>query len=153
GEFPGDGGHPLAGLLSAKGGLLYGTKTDNSYDGGPGPLFRVRAAWNKYRGVDTFGSINNDGQKPNAAPIAGTDGFLYGSTRDGGSSGYGTVFMLKKDGTSYSILHNFSTTADEGQNPGQLLEASDGRLYGTTFYGGKNGSSTVFRLNKDGSGY
>jgi uncharacterized repeat protein (TIGR03803 family) len=35
-----------------------------------------------------------------------------------------------------------------------LLEASDGKLYGTTYAGGtSNNAGTVYRLNKDGSGF
>src|SRR5437667_92006 len=34
-----------------------------------------------------------------------------------------------------------------------LLKASDGKFYGTTFYGGRDGFGTVFRLNQDGSAF
>jgi len=32
------------------------------------------------------------------------------------------------------------------------VQASDGALYGTTYYGGSAGYGTVFKLNLDGSG-
>jgi len=153
GNFPGDGAHPLAGLLNANDGMLYGTTRDNGPDGGSGTVFRLDPAGNNYEVLHAFGSIDGDAQHPYAALIEGTDQVLYGTTFDGGNTGYGAVFKLNKDGTSYSILHNFSTISGEGQNPWRLLEASDGILYGTTFYGGTNGSGTVFRLNKDASGY
>jgi uncharacterized repeat protein (TIGR03803 family) len=34
---------------------------------------------------------------------------------------------------------------------GKLLEASDGKLYGATAWGGPHGSGSLFRLNKDGN--
>ncbi len=153
GDFPGEGAHPLAGLLNAHDGMLYGTTRDNGFDGGSGTVFRLDPARNSYDVLHAFGSIDPDGQHPYAALIEGTDGVLYGTTFDGGNTGYGAVFKLNKDGTSYTLLHNFSTLSGEGQNPWRLLEASDGMLYGTTFYGGTNGSGTVFRLNKNGTGY
>jgi len=81
-----------------------------------------------------------------------------------GLNSMGVVFRMNKDGSSYSVLRRFSTTGVEGQNPiGGLVEGSDGALYGTTAYGGAStnvvwgagwfGLGTVFRLNKDGSGY
>src|SRR5205814_4145101 len=42
---------------------------------------------------------------------------------------------------------------EDGRNPTDLVEASDGTFYGTTFGGGTTGSGTVFKLNKNGSGY
>ena len=129
GDFPGEGARPSGGLTKAQDGLLYGTAVDISSEGGAGTLFSFDPVGHNYVVLHTFGSIDSDGQNPSVAPIEGTDGFLYGTTRDGGGTGYGTVFKLSKDGTLYSVLHNFSTATGEGQNPWRLLEASDGMLY------------------------
>ncbi len=40
-----------------------------------------------------------------------------------------------------------------GQDPVQLVEGSDGMLYGETDLGGAYNAGTVFRLNRDGSGF
>jgi uncharacterized repeat protein (TIGR03803 family) len=65
------------------------------------------------------------------------------------------VFKINRDGTGYTVLHSFTGTIINGW-PGpdpDLIEGSDGKLYGTTEGGGTNGAGTVFQLNKDGSGY
>src|SRR4051794_20384609 len=50
---------------------------------------------------------NSEGFRPFAGLLLSRNTF-YGTTGDGGSSGYGTVFALKKDGTDFTNLHNFS---------------------------------------------
>src|SRR4051794_31869987 len=34
-----------------------------------------------------------------------------------------------------------------------IVQGSDGALYGTSFFGGTNNLGTVFKLNKDGTGF
>ena len=52
------------------------------------------------------------------------------------------------------VLHTFSMKQKDGSNPqGTLLEGSDGALYGTTTAGGADRYGTIFKLNKDGTGY
>src|SRR5438034_8294025 len=67
-----------------------------------------------------------------------------------------TVFRLNKDGSGYTVLRG--NIDGEFYHSAVLLEGSDGALYGTTQVGGNGfefpaGPGTVFKLNKDGSGY
>src|SRR6266404_3782796 len=94
-----------------------------------------------------------DGRDPGGGLIEGTDGALYGTTSPGANT-MGTIFKLNKDGSGYSVLHNFSWTGGDGWDPrGTLVEGNDGALYGTSSYGGNNAEGTVFKLKKDGSAY
>ena len=54
---------------------------------------------------------------------------------------------------AYEALKSFAIPDLLGANPTAVIECSDGRLYGTSASGGAFGGGTVFRLNKDGSGY
>src|SRR5439155_10954895 len=73
----------------------------------------------------------------------------------------GTIFKLKRDGSGYLVLRRFSGAGGDGSNPrAGLVEGNDGALYGTTYEGGLAdpisnpiGFGTVFKLNRDGSGY
>jgi uncharacterized repeat protein (TIGR03803 family) len=93
--------------------------------------------------------------------IEGQDGMLYGATEVGGAytnqdhpSGWGKVFRRNKDGTDYSIIHDFGSVDADGCGPvGTLLQGSDGALYGTTWQGGSNGTGTIFNLATNGSTY
>ncbi|MES2836019.1 MAG: choice-of-anchor tandem repeat GloVer-containing protein [Bacteroidota bacterium] len=78
--------------------------------------------------------------------------FLYGMTSDGGANGYGTLFKIMPNGTSFAILLNFSSVVNGSYPLGSLI--TDGTfLYGMTRYGGTNGFGTLFKISPDGSGF
>jgi uncharacterized repeat protein (TIGR03803 family) len=85
-----------------------------------------------------------------SALIEGTDGFFYGTSSYYGSSGWGTVFRVSKDG-GFVVLHHFTGGADGGTPYDKLLQASDGYFYGTTRDGGTFNGGTVFRIAADGA--
>jgi len=92
-----------------------------------------------------------DGGHPAYAQLVLSDTTLYGTTSAGGSSNLGTVFKLNTDGTSYTVLKNF--TGSDGSDPAGTMVLSGSTLYGTTEEGGSDNWGTVFKLNTDGSGY
>jgi uncharacterized repeat protein (TIGR03803 family) len=104
--------------------------------------------------IHSFGFGPQLGDYPRAGVIEGADGWLYGTTLSGGIANLGTVFKVRKDGTGYLTLHQFTGAPGDGSKPlAELLEASDGALYGTTWEGGSGTAGTVFKLLKDGTGY
>jgi uncharacterized repeat protein (TIGR03803 family) len=143
---------PQCGLAEGSDGALYGTDTlGGGYHNAFGTVYRLNKDGTGYAVLYGFGGPGNDGQNPYAALVEGADHGLYGTTFFGGASNYGTIFKLQKDGTGYTILHNFGGPAPDGLYPnGTLIQASDGALYGTTEYGG---SGTVYKLNPEGSGF
>jgi len=149
----GDGVHPRAGLIEGNDGTLYGTTSEGGVNGG-GTIFKVNRDGNGYSVLYDFGATTNDASNPQSELVEGSDGALYGTSFEGGNEGVGTVFAINKTGSGYKVLVSFSTVGSDGQNPaGRLIEASDGMLYGTTYFGGRKGVGAVFTLNKDGSGY
>jgi uncharacterized repeat protein (TIGR03803 family) len=87
-----------------------------------------------------------DGLIPYSGVALDNAGNLYGTTYGGGVSGWGTVYQLKRHGSSYIHyqLHSF-TGGDDGAAPyGGVVFGPDGQLYGTTLGGGYNG--VVFSL-------
>jgi uncharacterized repeat protein (TIGR03803 family) len=103
---------------------------------------------------DFAGSV--DGTGPQAL-IAGSDGYLYGTTLSGGggcSQGCGTIFRILPDGTDYTVVYAFNGDSDGAYPSAGLLETSDGTFYGTTMQGGNSacggrGCGTVFRMDPD----
>jgi len=92
-----------------------------------------------------------DGQFPFDALVEGTDGDFYGTTLNGGQYERGTVFRFDPEG-GLSTLYNFCSQANcaDGNYPGQVLQGSDGNLYGITLTGGANGAGTIFKLTPQG---
>jgi uncharacterized repeat protein (TIGR03803 family) len=108
--------------------------------------------------LTTLISFNNtNGANPIGGLIFGKDGFLYGTTGFGGPNlGFGTVFKLTTNG-NLTTLYNFQGT--NGQDPSfRLIFGNDGRLYGTTSFGGDPansnsgiGSGSVFGITTNGT--
>src|SRR5579871_1572971 len=95
-----------------------------------------------------------DGAQPYAGLVVDKDATLYGTTAFGGTSGLGTVFMLKPPlaaGGAWAeqILYNFVGGDRDGANPyGALVFDANGDIYGTTAAGGTVNVGTVFRLRR-----
>ena len=145
---------PSGPLVLAPTGVFYGTNlvggggANCTSSVGCGTAFRATAAGGgSVTKLHDFCSWKNcaDGEGP-AALIQATDGNLYGVTFAGGSSqGYGVVFRLTPSGR-YSVVHTFA--GSEGQLPvNALFQATDGNLYGTTYFGGVSGNGVIFRIS------
>lgn len=97
---------------------------------------------------------NVEGANPEAALLPGNDGFLYGTTANGGINGKGTLYKIQPDGSGFVTLYAFSGIGSDGATPyAGLLLGNDGALYGTTQYGGDSGHGVVFKIKPDGSGF
>jgi uncharacterized repeat protein (TIGR03803 family) len=93
------------------------------------------------------GVRDGDGEIPEAT-LVNVNGTLYGTTIEGGTDTFGTVFSLTPSGME-TVLHSFSGSAD-GEYPEAGLVNLDGTLYGTTSQGGTNVYGTVFSITPSG---
>jgi len=148
--FSTDGNGPIAGLIQASDGNLYGTAAANGV-GGWGTLFRIHLDGTGFTVLHNF-TNGTDGGNPNSALIQGTDGFLYGTCYTGGTGTNGALYKIALDGTGFTAIHEMISVTD-GDRPTGLIEASDGRLYGETYSGTTLGGGGIFSLNLDGSGF
>lgn len=147
------GAFPYATLVQGSDGGLYGT-TQQGSPGAYGTIFKIKADGSDFSVLRNFEGTGQDGFAPQAGLVAGEDGMLYGTTLRGGLGGNGTVFAIRADGSGYRVLRGFSNSGVDGALVAkELLEGSDGRLYGATYNGGRHNNGTVFTLNADGSGY
>ena len=93
------------------------------------------------------------GWDPRATLIELPDGYLYGTTREGGLNNGGVVYRTRLNGSAFEIIHYFDTDYG-GMNPFAGLTEADGFLYGTTSSGGiAGGHGTLFRIRPDGSDF
>lgn len=154
-ETNSDGAYPDSTPILA-GNTLYGT----AYDGGLygyGTVFKLSTDGSGFTVLHHFRpmvpnpsgtSTNAEGANPESGLVV-ADGFVYGTTENGGTSGLGVVFRVGVNGAGFTLLHSFSS--GEGDTPEALVLAGN-QLYGTAA-GLKSGRGSVFRLNTDGSGF
>ena len=139
-------GESPQGLMQARDGDFYGT----TYRGGAsnlGTVFRMTSTGALITLVDFDGA--NGANPYEAGLVEASDGNLYGTTSQGGTSNLGTVFRITTNG-AFTKLVDFNVS--NGANPyASLMQASDGNLYGTTFYGGTNDYGTVFQMTTNGT--
>jgi uncharacterized repeat protein (TIGR03803 family) len=139
-----DGAEPLAGLVQATDGDFYGT-TGGGGANGNGTVFRITPD-GTLTTLYSFCGLSNctDGANPYAGLIQATDGNFYGTTLAGGAYRYyGTIFEITPAGM-LGTLHSFGID-DDGEAPvAGLIQATDGRFYGTN--GEFESAGTIFRL-------
>jgi uncharacterized repeat protein (TIGR03803 family) len=145
------------GTLVLSGNTLYGA----SYEGGTngtGTVFAVNtngtftllhsfsaAKTNPATGLFT----NSDGYGSEAGLIL-SGSTLYGTTENGGTSGYGVVFKVNTNGTGFVNLHSFTNGSDGTTPEGLLLQSNI--LYGVAC-GFNTTNAAVFKLNTNGTGF
>jgi len=142
---------PFDGLILA-GGTLYGT-AERAGDSANGTVFALNSAGitNLHTFTTLFDQTNTDGAFPEAGLIL-SGNTLYGTTSEGGTNGYGTVFAVNTNGSGFTTLYSFAD-GDDGADPAGGLVLSGNTLYGTTQVGGSFDYGTVFGLNTDGTGF
>lgn len=142
---------PRRSLVKGSDGALYGVATYgiNTF---AGAVYKINPDGGGYTVLRNFSETGGDASGPWGL-LEGSDGMLYGTSGDGGSAAYGALFKLSKTGTGYQVLHSFLHNGTDGIQPKALVEAADGALYGTTPAGGLYEGGTIFKVNKDGSGY
>ena len=140
------GGNPQTSLFQASDGNFYGTASTGGTLGG-GVVFKLTPA-----GVLTVfhnfdGTVGaTDGKGPTCGVVQGSDGFLYGATANGGTSGFGTLYKVKTNGTSYAVIYNFDKT--NGANPNsQPFLLTTGVIYGLTSTGGSHSEGVLYSLD------
>lgn len=155
-----DGENPSAGLIFVKG-LLYGTTesgglgSECGFAPGCGTVFRISTTGSK-KVIYTFKGPP-DAAAPNFA-LLNLNGTLYGTTQEGGANcssgpGCGAIFTITPSGSEH-VVYSFKGGSD-GETPFAGVISLNGKLYGTTYYGGGSrrcagGCGTVFEMNTAG---
>jgi uncharacterized repeat protein (TIGR03803 family) len=129
------GADPRGVLAQGRDGNLYSTTPTGGDSGSKeckpslcGVLFQVTPT-GAYSDLFNFDYVH--GSVPFGGMTLGTDGRFYGTTNEGGASGYGTIFKGTTNGGV--SLYSFTGGFGEGGNPSAPpIEGSDGYFYGVT---------------------
>ncbi|MCP4521767.1 MAG: T9SS type A sorting domain-containing protein [Cytophagales bacterium] len=130
-------------LIEASNGKLYGmTHQGNG-------LFEFNPANNQRRPIRIIGTAG--------ANIFGTlteasNGKLYGLASAGGNGRRGTIFEFNLANNQTIIRFGFNGN-NGGEPKGNLIQASNGKLYGMTSAGGAGNKGVVFEFNLQNSNY
>src|SRR6478735_7771820 len=144
-----NGSYPYGDLVQASDGRLYGmTSGGGSIDAGV--IFSYDPAISTYAKLIDF--AYKKGVNPQGSLIQASDGQLYGMTSGGGSSNMGVIFSYDLTTSTYTKRMDFDYT--NGAVPfGSFIQASDGKLYGTTAAGGNNTLGVIFSYDPAASNY
>ncbi|MGA2694435.1 MAG: choice-of-anchor tandem repeat GloVer-containing protein [Terriglobales bacterium] len=146
-----DGFEPLAGLMLASDGNLYGTTAQGGLAvSNAGTIFRIAPNGSLSPNFYNLAAPS----LPSTTLVPYIDGNLYGTTLLGGADGLGSTFKISTSGA----FHNLSSFDEvNGESPSSLVLARDGNFYGTTTAGGfgngcnRTGCGTFFRLTPTGA--
>jgi uncharacterized repeat protein (TIGR03803 family) len=147
-----DGAYPVAPLVNVNG-TLYGTTTSSGKgwgcNGGCGVVYSISTNGTEMV-LHKFTGYPSDGSFP-VGRLIDVNGTLYGTTKNGGSNGFGTVYSISTTGKE-SVLHSFnlSSSRSDGATPFAGLIDVNGTLYGTTFAGGQDYGGTVYSISTTG---
>jgi uncharacterized repeat protein (TIGR03803 family) len=136
------GALPYGPIMQAADGNFYGTaSTGGSL--GSGVVYKMTPA-GVYTVLHNFdNNTRANGINPTTGLVQGSDGFLYGVTSGGGTALDGTIFSIKTDGTSFSVLHSFDGV--HGATPySQPLLHTNGKIYGLTNLGGAHNDGVLY---------
>ncbi len=130
-------------MVQGTGGLLYGMSLvggNNFY----GDIF----SFDPNSGTNTviYSFDSTSGQYPYSGLIQASNGLLYGMTQYGGANNEGVLFSYNTGSNTEAVAVNFND-ANGSYPEGNLLQASNGLIYGMTPNGGSNAEGTLFYYN------
>jgi len=147
-RFGSVGGGPLGGVL-LYGSTLYGTTIAGGWSPpgsiGWGSVFRVNTDGTGFNEIKKWNTTDGPYPFQPEVGLARSGDTLYGTTSQGGTSGYGIIFRINIDGSGYAVIKNLCCDGPFG------VMSSGDSLYGTT--GNMNGLGSVYRVNTNGSSY
>lgn len=143
-----DGGIPYAPPIQGTDGNLYGTARTGGGGSGFGTIYKLTLS-GTFTVLHQF--TGTDGSTPGAPLFQATDGNFYGTTGEGGNGtcSCGTVFKITQSG-KFTVLYNFDDTHGKFPLYASLVQASNGKFYGTTISGGANGLGVVYQITSAG---
>lgn len=131
-------------LLEAANNKIYGF-TSHGGANGYGTIYEYDLGTTTFTVTNDLDSANS-GKHPYGGFIEASNNKLYAMVFNGGTNNDGVIIEYDYGTNTPTKVHDFDA-ATTGQSPyGNLVEASNGKLYGMTFAGGANNMGTIFEL-------
>jgi len=145
-----NGSYPRGSLIQLSTGALVGTCSGGGTFG-KGMIYKINLNGTGFSILYSFNGTSG-GFTP-IDLILSQDGNLYGMCIEGGVNNFGTIYKISTTGTGFTVLLDFDGTNKGSFPQSTLYELSDGALFGSTTFGGASDMGTVFKINKDGTGF
>jgi len=145
-----NGQFPQSSLLEASNGKLYGI-TRFGGASGAGTLFEYNLSLSSYSVLTSFSTAI--GTNPQTPLIQASNGKIYGTTLAGGSGSGGVIYEYDLSTSTFSVVFNYTAAVTGNQPVGGIVQASNGKIYGTTNVGGANNLGVLFEFNPTGNTY
>jgi len=142
-KFPSNNRYPR-GIVLGTDGNFYGTTVGTST--GLGTVFKMSPK-GKITILHTFNG--SDGADPIGQLIQANDGNFYGTTEKGGTGLYGVVYKITPSGT-FTVLHNFANDGQGSQPLAGVVQATDGKFYGTVSTNPGVSSGLLYQITSTG---
>jgi len=147
-QLAGSGGSPYGGVVLDSAGNIYGG-TSNGGTGNGGTIYELTPSGGSWT-FNLLYSLTGNSYQPGLYDNLARDaaGNLYGTTRNDGANGLGSVFKLSPEGGGwvYTSLHDF-TGGSDGANPiGGVSFDANGNLFGTAKAGGAHGYGVIWEI-------
>jgi uncharacterized repeat protein (TIGR03803 family) len=155
-----DGGGPYGSPVFGPDGLLYGMTTWGGING-RGTVYALdpnSGAFTVLYNFAPFVFSGNQDNPPLQSLFCDSAGALWLTNEFGGKNGTGLIARLVE--RTVTIVHEFGiysaaacprfSNSDGALPLGTPIEAPDGYIYGTTYYGGAKGTGCIWRIGKDG---
>lgn len=154
--FAPEGLNPIQGLVKDASNVLFGVKYSGG-SGGAGLVYKQSADGSGFQVIHNFSG--NQARNPNGRLTLASDGMLYGVCGNGSNTANlvrgGAIYRLNTDGSGFQVNREFNTGTSTVCTPvGGFVEGSGGELYGIAQESYISpGSASIYRINKDGSGF
>ncbi|MFW6289351.1 MAG: choice-of-anchor tandem repeat GloVer-containing protein [Mariniphaga sp.] len=139
------GGYPRGKLVQTAGDRLFGLASrGGKYD--HGVVFAYNPITNAFKKVVDFDGAGK-GAAPTGSLILAENSKLYGITGEGGTADKGVLYELEPVTGAYKKILDFDGLESGGNPAGDLIQATNGNIYGMTISGGSNDNGTLFEFD------
>lgn len=137
------GSFPQGDLTQAANGKLYGLTTRGGATN-DGTIFEFDLISGVYTKKNEFDDAN--GSEPIGTLVLASNNKLYGMTNVGGATGVGVI--VEYDPATNALAKKVDLNNSVGTYPsGDLIQATNGKLYGLTYEGGTSGNGVLFEYD------
>jgi uncharacterized repeat protein (TIGR03803 family) len=137
-------GNAYPSLLTAGGdGNFYGTEADADGYGNDGGVFRISTT-GTFKLIAGFNG-STDVHYPSSGVVRDSNGKLYGTTAFPSGTGNGALYDVTTSG-KFTDIYNFPATLNFDESANNMIQASNGNLYGASYNGGTSAGGGLYEL-------